>query len=218
MMTKSLAALLLLLLSPTLAAAPEDELLEPDQAFRLTTRTVSETTLEASWKIAPGYYMYRDKFQFEALDGTQLKAPVIPRGKVKDDPLFGKVETYTKAVKIRLPFTRAEGAATARLRITSQGCNEPVGVCYPPVVKEIDFKLPPGKAKPRRRQRTGRRHVRQDHLPQGPHAQSRARKRAGTAGPGAGVPGQRLGARQRHAAGAHRHRRLLLSLPRQDQV
>jgi thiol:disulfide interchange protein DsbD len=148
MMTKSLAALLLLLLSPALAAAPEDELLEPDQAFQLTTRTVSETTLEASWKIAPGYYMYRDKFQFEALDGTQLKTPVIPRGKVKDDPLFGKVETYTKAVKIRLPFTRAEGADTARLRITSQGCNEPVGVCYPPIVKEIDFKLPPGKAKP----------------------------------------------------------------------
>jgi thiol:disulfide interchange protein DsbD len=148
MMTKSLAALLLLLLSPALAAAPEDELLEPDQAFRLTTRTVSETTLEASWKIAPGYYMYRDKFRFEALDGTQLKTPVIPRGKVKDDPLFGKVETYTKSVKIRLPFTRAAGASTARLRITSQGCNEPVGVCYPPIVKEIDFKLPPGKAKP----------------------------------------------------------------------
>ena len=148
MMTKALAALLLLLLSPTLAAAPEDELLEPDQAFRLTTRTVSETTLEASWKIAPGYYMYRDKFQFEALDGTQLKTPVIPRGKKKDDPLFGEVETYTKSVRIRIPFTRAEGAATARLRITSQGCNEPVGVCYPPVVKDIDFKLPPGKAKP----------------------------------------------------------------------
>jgi thiol:disulfide interchange protein DsbD len=147
-MTKALAALLLLLLSPTLAAAPEDELLEPDQAFRLTTRTVSETTLEASWKIAPGYYMYRDKFQFEALDGTQLKTPVIPRGKKKDDPLFGEVETYTKSVRIRIPFTRAEGAATARLRITSQGCNEPVGVCYPPVVKDIDFKLPPGKAKP----------------------------------------------------------------------
>jgi thiol:disulfide interchange protein DsbD len=147
MMTKALAALLLLLLSPTLAAAPEDELLEPDQAFRLSTRTVSETTLEVSWKIAPGYYMYRDKFQFEALDGTQLKAPVIPRGKVKDDPLFGKVETYTKTVKIRIPFTRAEGAATARLRITSQGCNEPVGVCYPPIVKEVDFKLPAGKSR-----------------------------------------------------------------------
>ena len=142
MMPKSLAALLLLLLSPMLAAAPEDELLDPDQAFRLTTRTVNETTLEASWKIAPDYYLYRDKFKFEALDGTQLREPVIPRGKKKDDPLFGEVETYTRSVKIRVPYTRAAGATTARLRITAQGCNEPVGVCYPPIVKEGEIRLP----------------------------------------------------------------------------
>ncbi len=148
MMTKSLAALLLLLLSPAHAAAPEDELLDPDQAFRLSTRTLDATTLEASWKIAPGYYLYRDKFKFEALDGTPLREPVIPRGKKKNDPLFGEVETYTKSVKIRLPYTRAEGAATARLRITAQGCNEPVGVCYPPIVKEVEFKLPAVKTKP----------------------------------------------------------------------
>ncbi|MCR4347797.1 MAG: protein-disulfide reductase DsbD [Sulfuricaulis sp.] len=147
-MMKSLLALLFLLLSPAHAAAPDEELLEGDQAFRLTTRTLNATTLEASWKIAPGYYMYRDKFKFETLDGTQLKNPVFPRGKKKQDPLFGEVETYTKAVKIRLPFTRAEGTNTARLRITSQGCNEPVGVCYPPIIKEVDFKLPPGKTKP----------------------------------------------------------------------
>ena len=148
MMTKSLAALLLLLLSPAHAAAPDEELLEADQAFHLTTRTLNGTTLEASWKIAPGYYMYRDKFKFEALNGTRLKNPVFPRGKKKQDPLFGEVETYTKAVKIRLPYTRSEGASTARLRITAQGCNEPVGVCYPPIVKEVDFKLPLVKAKP----------------------------------------------------------------------
>src|SRR3989344_2684646 len=148
MMPKSLAALLLLLLSPMLAAAPEDELLDPDQAFRLTTRTVNETTLEASWKIAPDYYLYRDKFKFEALDGTQLREPLSPRGKKKDDPLFGEVETYTRSVKIRVPYTRAAGATTARLLITAQGCNEPVGVCYPPIVKEVEFRLPAVKTKP----------------------------------------------------------------------
>ena len=148
MMKKSLLALLLLMLSPAHAAAPDEELLEADQAFRLSTRTVNGTTLEASWKIAPGYYLYRDKFKFEALDGTQLKNPVFPRGKKKQDPLFGEVETYTKSAKIRLPFTNSDGAATARLRITAQGCNEPVGVCYPPIVKEVDFKLPAGKTKP----------------------------------------------------------------------
>ncbi len=145
MKTKFLAALLLLLLSPAHAAAPDEELLEADQAFRLSTRTLNGTTLEASWKIAPGYYLYRDKFKFEALEGATLKNPAYPLGKKKQDPLFGEVETYSKAVKVRLPFERLNNAQTLRLRITAQGCNEPVGVCYPPIVKEVDFKLPPVK-------------------------------------------------------------------------
>ncbi len=141
-MTKSLTVMLLLLMPPAHAAATDAELLEADRAFHLTTRTLNSTTLEARWKIAPGYYLYRDKFKFEALDSTQLKNPVFPRGKKKQDPLFGVVETYTKTVKIRLPITHAEDTSIARLRITIQGCNEPVGVCYPPIVKEVDFKLP----------------------------------------------------------------------------
>ena len=141
----SIAFLLFLLLSPAHAAQTDEDLLEPDQAFQLSTRVVNDTTLEASWKIAPGYYLYRDKFKFEALNGATLRDPVFPRGETKQDPLFGSVEIYTKAVKVRLPFERGAGAQTARLRIVAQGCNEPVGVCYPPIVKEVDFRLPPGK-------------------------------------------------------------------------
>ncbi len=145
MTTRYLAALLLLLLTPAHAEQANEELLEADQAFSLSTRTVNGATLEARWKIAPDYYLYRDKFKFEALDGVTLRNPSFPRGKKKQDPLFGVVETYTKSVKVRLPFERREGAATARLRITAQGCNEPVGVCYPPIVKEVELKLPPVK-------------------------------------------------------------------------
>ena len=145
-MKKLFAVLLLLWLAPAYAAQTEEDLLEADQAFALSTRTVNGTTLEARWKIAPGYYLYRDKFKFEALDGATLKDPVFPRGKVKQDPLFGQVETYIKSVKVRLPLNGAANAPTVRLRITAQGCNEPVGVCYPPIVKEVDFKIPGVKA------------------------------------------------------------------------
>ncbi len=133
-----------LFLLPLLAvAATEDELLEPDKAFALTTRVVDAHTLEASWKIAPGYYLYRDKFKFESLDGAvALKPAVLPAGKVKEDQFFGKTEIYTKSVKVRLPLAqRPEGASEARLKIVAQGCNEPIGVCYPPITKEIRFKL-----------------------------------------------------------------------------
>jgi thiol:disulfide interchange protein DsbD len=142
-------ALLALLgfLSP-IAPAAEDELLEADAAFALTTRLVNPETLEARWKIAPGYYLYRDKFKFESLDeAVVLKPPVVPEGEKKDDPLFGRVETFTTSVRIKLPIERKNPEAhNARLRITAQGCNEPIGVCYPPVVKEVAFKLPAVKA------------------------------------------------------------------------
>ncbi|MEK7206781.1 MAG: protein-disulfide reductase DsbD [Pseudomonadota bacterium] len=146
MIKKILTALLLLLLPAAQAVQTGDDLLEADQAFRLSTRVVNPSTLEASWKIAPGYYLYRDKFKFEVLDGAVvLNDPVLPAGKKKQDPLFGLVETYTKSVKVSLPFKRTDSAPTTRLRITAQGCNEPVGVCYPPIVKEVNFTLPPPK-------------------------------------------------------------------------
>lgn len=120
------------------------ELLEPEQAFALSVKVLDGQTLEASWKIAPGYYMYRDKFKFESLDtSVSLQTPVIPPGKKKNDPTFGVVETFTTSVNVRLPIgQRPNGAHNAKLRITSQGCNEPIGVCYPPLVKEVNVSLP----------------------------------------------------------------------------
>ena len=140
----STALVALCLLPPLAFAAVEDELLEPDKAFALSTRVLDARTLEARWKIAPGYYLYRDKFKFESLDpSVALKPAVVPAGKVKDDPFFGRTETYTQAVRVRLPIERRpEGPHLARLKITAQGCNEPVGVCYPPITKEVRFQLP----------------------------------------------------------------------------
>ena len=113
--------------------------------LRASLRVRDAETLEASWKIAKGYYMYRDKFKFESLDPAfVLKPAVIPAGKKKSDPTFGTVETYINAVTIRLPIgQRASGAQTVKLRISAQGCNEPIGVCYPPMVKELSVSLPP---------------------------------------------------------------------------
>lgn len=144
------AIVALCVVAPTCAYAahtqlPEPELLEPDKAFALSTRVLDAQTLEARWKIADGYYMYRDKFRFETVDNTVvLQTPVFPAGKVKDDPLFGTVVTYIGEVAVRLPFARRNlNAGGTRLRITAQGCNEPVGVCYPPITKEVNYELPP---------------------------------------------------------------------------
>jgi thiol:disulfide interchange protein DsbD len=149
-MKKLLFILALFVSLPGFAADPlpaggQDELLEPDQAFSLSTRVVDAGTLEAKWVIADGYYLYRDKFKFDVIKGdSRLLSPKFPKGKRKTDPLFGEVETYLHSVIVQLPLKRAGATAeNLTLRITAQGCNEPVGVCYPPITKEISFALPP---------------------------------------------------------------------------
>lgn len=139
---------LLGMLSPAFAAhseLPQLELLEPDKAFSLSTRVIDAQTLEARWSIAKGYYMYRDKFRFEPMDDSlDLAAAVLPKGKEKTDPFFGATEIYTKDVTVRVPIARrADTAHVATVQVTAQGCNEPVGVCYPPITKQVRFDLPP---------------------------------------------------------------------------
>lgn len=134
---------LMLMLMPAPSVKAQDQLLPAEQAFALSTRVIDAHTIEASWRIAPGYYLYRHKFSFELLDGAvTLKDPIYPKGKIKDDPNFGRVETYERTLTIRLPLERKKDAGTIRLRIGAQGCNIPIGVCYPPMSTTVDLTLP----------------------------------------------------------------------------
>ncbi|KQQ92474.1 protein-disulfide reductase DsbD [Massilia sp. Leaf139] len=126
-----LAALSLLLAASMLMAAPAraaEEFLDPAVAFKFSARMEGESTAVVTYTIAPGYYMYRERFAFKA-SGATLGAPQIPPGKVKYDQTFEKeVETYKGEVTIRIPV---ESAGAFTLTATSQGCAD-AGLCYPP--------------------------------------------------------------------------------------
>jgi thioredoxin:protein disulfide reductase len=116
-----------------LALAPfshaEGEFLEPEAAFKFSARMLDPKTAEVTYKIADGYYMYRERFAFKA-DGATLGQPSIPPGKVKFDETFQKdVETYNKTVVITIPI---EAAGSFTLTSTGQGCADK-GLCYPPM-------------------------------------------------------------------------------------
>lgn len=132
--------LLLLGLWAGMATAQEEpELLEPDRAFELSVRQVEPAALEVHYRIADGYYMYRDKFAFEAMPASvQLGQPVFPPGQVHDDEFFGRTETYRGELSIRIPVSGS--AERAQLRVTSQGCAD-IGVCYPPHRQVRTFQL-----------------------------------------------------------------------------
>jgi thiol:disulfide interchange protein DsbD len=112
------------------ALAAEDDFLEPEKAFQFSARPLDAKTVEVTFDIAPGYYLYRDQFRFAAT-GATLGAAAIPPGKVKFDETFQKnVETYRDTVKIAVPVESA--AAPFRFVTTSQGCAD-AGLCYPPM-------------------------------------------------------------------------------------
>jgi len=120
------------------AQVQAQELLTPEQAFRPTAQYVDAQTVEVRYDIAPGYYLYRNKFAFAA-EGQKLGKPVFPRGQIVQDEFFGKVEIYRDRLLIRLPAV----ATTAwTLSITSQGCAED-RLCYPPTTQKVEVKSAP---------------------------------------------------------------------------
>ncbi len=111
------------------APAVAEDFLPPEQAFRFSARMIDAQTVEIRFRVAPSYYMYRDKFAVAA-DGAVPGKPDIPRGTVKFDPNFDKdVETLRDEVRIRVPV---EAGGPFTLRVTSQGCSDK-GLCYPPM-------------------------------------------------------------------------------------
>jgi len=131
----------ILLLCVALAALPAagaDDLLEPEKAFRFSVRALGEDAVQVSFGIAEGYYLYRERFKFEA-PNARLGAAELPRGLRKKDEFFGDTEVYRNEVHIRVPV--AAGAPDPlQLVVTSQGCAD-VGVCYVPMESRASILL-----------------------------------------------------------------------------
>ena len=131
-----LSLIVLTLLAAPIAGAAEPELLEPDQAFRFAARAASADSIDVLYQIAPGYYLYRDKFRFSVEPKTiELGPPELPPGKRRRDEFFGEVETYRGELRIRLPLKNARSGEAVSVKAQSQGCAD-VGVCYVPHEQE----------------------------------------------------------------------------------
>lgn len=105
------------------------DFLDPTVAFKAEASMRDAATLEIRFKIADGYYLYRERFKFVAV-GASLGTPVIPPGKIKYDENFEKdVETYHHGLVVTIPV---QASADFQLNLTLQGCAD-AGLCYPPM-------------------------------------------------------------------------------------
>jgi thioredoxin:protein disulfide reductase len=121
------------------AATEESRFLSPDQAFMVDLET-APGEVRANFRVAPGYYLYRDRLQFKvASDPSPLGPPEVPTGKDKVDPEFGTVQAMMEDFAVRLP-AQGEARGPVQIELTYQGCAE-AGLCYPPVKRLFDVVL-----------------------------------------------------------------------------
>lgn len=121
-----------------LGSGARGDFLKVDEAFELQPLFWHDDgSVEVSWRIAKGYYLYRDKLKFTAQGPTpKLGAPALPQSQPYEDEHFGKVEIYRDDLFVRLPLA-GKPTGKLRLQVTYQGCAD-AGLCYPPQTRTLE--------------------------------------------------------------------------------
>ena len=134
----------LVALAPVAHANP----IEPEKAFAMRAQALDTQTVEVVFEVAKDYYLYGDKFRFEAEPASvTFGTPEKPLGKKHKDAFFGEVETHRNELRILVPVQAPEGVTRFELFATVQGCWDG-GICYPPTTQQasIDLTAPPKKS------------------------------------------------------------------------
>ena len=120
------------------------QLLPPDEAFKVSASMNDAQTVRMDYHLTADTYLYRDKLSFVIKAPADIKVTQmnLPPAEVKDDPTFGRTEVYHRDFSATLSLSRAL-AANEKLVLdaTYQGCNDKVGVCYPPITRAFTLAL-----------------------------------------------------------------------------
>lgn len=127
--------------------SPSNELLEPDDAFSFFAEVNNDQQLVLNWRIAKGYYLYQEKIAVTVIQPNTISVGTIsfPEGKHKTDEIFGETIVYYNDVTLTVPFaTPLKQATDITIDVSFQGCAD-IGVCYPPMNKQVTLSFQPTK-------------------------------------------------------------------------
>ena len=112
------------------------------QAFAFSAETDSSQHLVLEWKIAPGYFLYRDKLKVTALPPAvgRFRDLAWPASQTKVDPEGGTYRAYGGLLRIKLPL-ESKTHEPLVLTVEYQGCSQ-AGFCYAPVKKHLQLHYP----------------------------------------------------------------------------
>ena len=128
---------------PGMGGSKQPTFLPPDKAFGLDVIVRDAHTLQANFKVTPGYYLYRNKITFAIKDNPgEIAAVDLPKGEIKHDANFGDTEVFHQSFQALITLDRNGQAATGiTLNAVYQGCSEE-GLCYPPITRTLYINLP----------------------------------------------------------------------------
>jgi len=130
--------LLSLFLLFSMVTQANTELLPADEAFAFKAKVVGDEIL-LDWKVADGYYLYKEKIKISSDHSSRLGKAKFPTAKIKDDEFFGKIGIYRHSVAVPVPVLEGDTQFVV-LNVVFQGCAD-VGVCYPPITKSVTLKV-----------------------------------------------------------------------------
>lgn len=124
------------------SAYQQPELLRPQDAFVPSVAKAADGTIELTWIIENGYYLYKDKLKFELLDAPDANITQVELGSgiMHTDEYFGTVEIFRNNTNAKLEVSSAAELQQAKLNIHYQGCAD-IGVCYPPELLTLPVKF-----------------------------------------------------------------------------
>jgi len=144
---KKLLIIILLFISTWIGAhyavdvAPPKDPIPANQAFQFSAAARDYQTILVKFKIASGYYLYRDRLHFKVLKpaGSRLGQAILPQGVNKTSPDIGTYQIYKSTVMIPIPVIQPQNSKLI-LEANYQGCSQG-GYCYPPTSKVVPIDL-----------------------------------------------------------------------------
>jgi thiol:disulfide interchange protein DsbD len=126
-------------------AYAEPDILPVEKAFQLETTASTRGQIELTWRIADGYYLYRDRIQVVVEPDAIEHAPLeLSASESKQDEFLGNVQVFYQSAQGTLKLTTVpDSTQSLPLRVTIQGCHEKVPkICYPPYTQSLVVPLP----------------------------------------------------------------------------
>jgi len=122
-------------------AQHEPQFLPVDEAFEIQPLEIHDGKLDVRWRIARGYYLYRQRLSFDVLfpKGDQVGKPQLPKGESHQDEYFGDMEIYRGGdfLTAELPLKGAP-PKSIKVKVGYQGCAD-AGLCYPPQERVLEL-------------------------------------------------------------------------------